>query len=322
MSKNTSIKPEDIIKSYAEYGNDMMNIMINKDIDKSMKRYFNNSVAYIKLQIKVNGKFVNPYIKFPATEISNGIMPPEKRKFPIINVGIHQVDEKYPKNKLGEALRIIDEVYRANMQKLVDDKVISSDKKDSKKSVVFPSVNVDTFKKEGSENQKTGEYKEFDHPRYYVVVPVNKKDKSEPYPFAVKMYDTTQGDRYNKVIGTDPEGEQLNTSNIHTFLKPESVISGTLYLEIVTSAQKINLKGKLMGDVSVKPGVDFNQSISVDEDYDDEMYTISSSEMKELKKIKKLSVKDDDEEEKAAAKDEDDEDDEEEDEEEEEEEDE
>lgn len=317
MSSNKSIKPEDIITSYNKYGNEMMEIMINKDIDKDMKRYFNNSVAYIKVMIKVNDKMVPPYIKFSATEITNGVSSPDKRKFPKIAIGIHEVDAKYPKNKVGEAMKILVDVFNHNIQQLINDKVISKDKKDSKKSVIFPSIDFGTCKKEGRDDNKSGEYKEYDVPRYYLELPTNKKEKSEPFPFNVKMYDTTQGDRYNKVIGTDPEGETLNTDNIHTFLKPESVIAGTLFLEIVTSSQKINFKAKFVGDLSVKPGVEFNTSIAVDEDYDDEMYTLSKSEKREISKIKKLVVHDD-EEEKAQPKDDDDEDEEEEEEEEEE----
>lgn len=283
----TKITPSDIIKSFNENGNDLVKVLINKDIDKSMKRYFNNSVCYIKLQFKIDDNYVPATMSFSPTAIPSGIISPEQRQYPDINIafsedfiepGDTKLVGKIGDSQVGKALSIICEATEAKLKELIDKKVISDDKKNAKMSVIFPSVKFGQPKREGSEDRSNkGEFKMFDSPRYYLSLPLKDK-KDDNSPFKVPFYKIS---KRTKVEATNEDGNQFTAADIHQFITRGSIVTGSIKFELVGSSLKLNLKAEFVDEMIVKTCQDAGSAKKVPEEYLDAMYGLDSDDDEE-----------------------------------------
>jgi hypothetical protein len=283
------ITPADIIESYAKNGNDLVNIIMSKEVDKTMKRYFNDKVCYIKMQFKIGEEYFPPTLLFTPTVIPAGIIGPATRQYTGINIPLSEefTEPTDPKlvgkikdSQVGRALSIIYEAVEAQLKKLVDNKIISEERRDAKTAVIFPSVRFGCSRREGSDDKNNkGEIKLFDSPRYYISIPLKDK-KADVSTFSIPLYKISKKE---KVEVLNADGNQYSTEDIHEYVTSGSIITGCIKFELVGSALKINLKGEFMNELIIKTCVSEGYAKKLPDDHLNMMGDLDSDSEEESK---------------------------------------
>lgn len=311
--------PEDVINAYNAHGEDFINIDFS-----TLKENKTNPVKYCQLKIKKeNGQSVVPIIKLINLTIAGKIKNPADREFEQLKIALRKEDSNNPESKFGEAMELICNIFTKKVKEMKANGLINDDEDDDNNNpnvIIVPNCKPQTplqKKAKNKENQSVS----LDNPmiwlglNYKRYAPDEEKQlsildnlayKRDNKPFYIKNFDLNIYDLENIVnkkpqLAIDENKMTMDNSNVHKFITGNSLISGTIYMQVVMSKQSFNLNTKLSRNLYVKSNKNsnINNNNHVFDDSEFEMMigkTAASEPKKETvtTEEKKQSVDDDD----------------------------
>jgi hypothetical protein len=262
--------PEDIIKSYNIYGDDFIIIDFSTIKENQAK-----TVKYCQLKVKKeNGQEVVPIIKLINLTAAGKIKAPIDREFEQLKVALRKDDSSNPESKFGEAMELICNTFTKKVKDMKTNGIINDDEDDENNSdnvIIVPNCKPQTPLQKRAKNKENININ-LDNPmlwlglnfKRYTADEEKKLDildglsyKRDNKPFYIKDFDLNIYD-LEKIINkkpqlaTDEYNNIMNNSNVHKFLTVNSLISGTIYMQVVMSNQSFNLNTKLSRNLYVK----------------------------------------------------------------------
>jgi hypothetical protein len=310
-NNNDFITPNEIIEAYNKYKNEFLVINIEKVRPNDPKK---PKVWYADVNFKSDKSkdLIKPVIKVLNLTTASSIRPPNKRQYEQLKVTVRKNDERNPDSNFGKAMEIVCNVFEENVKYMVEKKIISDNKKD-KESKVLPSVKPKT-PMQVIATDKEGNAVELENPMFYfnlnaknynklspdelskiqIMDDVHYDDEKTPYvkDFDINIYDLNKPIGKKFELAIDNNDNQLNNSNIHEFLKPKSIISGSIIMQcIISNSGSFNLNTKLYKSLYVSKS-DYNSNDNDDMDDDDlESMTTFAQLTKTIKKENKEEEK-------------------------------
>lgn len=262
--------PEDIIKSYSIYGEDFIIIDFSTIKENQAK-----TVKYCQLKVKKeNGQEVVPIIKLINLTAAGKIKAPLDREFEQLKVALRKDDSSNPESKFGEAMELICNTFTKKVKDMKTNGIINDDEDDENNSenvIIVPNCKPQTPLQKRAKNKENVNIN-LDNPmlwlglnfKRYMADEEKKLDildgltyKRDNKPFYIKDFDLNIYDLENVInkkpqLATDENNNIMNNSNVHKFLTVNSLISGTIYMQVVMSNQSFNLNTKLSRNLYVK----------------------------------------------------------------------
>lgn len=262
--------PEDIIKSYSIYGDDFIIIDFSTIKENQAK-----TVKYCQLKVKKeNGQEVVPIIKLINLTVAGKIKAPVDREFEQLKVALRKEDSTNPESKFGEAMELICNTFTKKVKDMKTNGIINDDEDDDNNSdnvIIVPNCKPQTPLQKRAKNKENVNIN-LDNPmlwlglnfKRYTADEEKKLEildgltyKRDNKPFYIKDFDLNIYDLENVVnkkpqLAIDDNNNIMNNSNVHKFITVNSLISGTIYMQVVMSNQSFNLNTKLSRNLYVK----------------------------------------------------------------------
>ncbi len=262
--------PEDIIKSHSIYGDDFIIIDFSTIKENQAK-----TVKYCQLKIKKeNGQEVVPIIKLINLTVAGKIKAPVEREFEQLKVALRKDDSTNPESKFGEAMELICNTFTKKVKDMKTNGIINDDEDDDNNSdnvIIVPNCKPQTPLQKRAKNKENVNIN-LDNPmlwlglnfKRYTAEEEKKLEildgltyKRDNKPFYIKDFDLNIYDLENVVnkkpqLAIDENNNTMNNSNVHKFITVNSLISGTIYMQVVMSNQSFNLNTKLSRNLYVK----------------------------------------------------------------------
>lgn len=262
--------PEDVIKAYNAHGDNFVIIDFTTIKENQAK-----TVKYAQLKIKKeNGQEVVPIIKFINLTVAGKFKIPEEREFEQLKVALRRDDINNKQSKLGEATELIFNTYIKKVKEMKANGLINDDEDDdnnNKNTIIVPNCKPQTplqKKAKGKDNTSVNldnpmiwlglnfkRYSPDDEKNLSILNNISYKRDNKPFyikDFDLNIYDLDKVVNKKPQLAIDEEGNLMNNSNIHKFLTVNSLISGTIYMQVVMSKQSFNLNTKLSKNLYVK----------------------------------------------------------------------
>jgi hypothetical protein len=299
--------PEDIIKAYKTHGDNFINIDFSTIKENQAK-----TVKYCQLKIKKeNGQEVIPIIKLINLTVAGKIKSPNEREFEQLKVALRKDDINNPESNFGEAMELICNVFTKKVKEMKTNGLINDDEDDDENNsnvIIVPNCKPQTPLQKKAKNKENVNIN-LDNPMIWLGLNFKRYSaeeekqleildgltyKRDNKPFYIKDFDLNIYDLENIVnkkpqLAIDNENRLMNNSNIHKFITVNSLISGTVYMQVVMSKQSFNLNTKLSRNLYVKSNksnISSNNHIFDDSEF--EMMIGKSNTQKETS-IKKQS---------------------------------
>jgi len=308
MSLNQAIKPEEVLESFHKYGDEF----INMNIEKPRVNDPNDpKVYYVDITMKhpKTEKYEKLVVKFINVSVRAGIKPPKERPYEQIKIAIlrNEIKEELKTNKCGEAIECICKTFTNKVKEWGRNGKISDDKNDiSNGSIIFPSIKARTpLQTTVLKDNKTIM---LENPMLWFNLNVKRysleeKEKlqqlgNEKYKkdqqkvlikeLAIKIFDLKKRlPRKNKdnemfEYGKSNTGELLDNTNIHEFLTYNSLINGLLNFQVVISSNSFNLNTRIDKSLYVLKNENFNTLNDgfEDDDFNDMLQFKESEDLK------------------------------------------
>jgi hypothetical protein len=262
--------PEDVIKSYNIYGDDFIIIDLTTIKENQAK-----TVKYCQLKIKKeNGQEVVPIIKLINLTVAGKIKAPIDREFEQLKVALRKEDSTNAESKFGEAMELICNTFTKKVKDMKTNGIINDDEDDDANSanvVIVPNCKPQTPLQKKAKN-KDNVNVNLDNPMLWLGLNFKRYNaeeekklevldglayKRDNKPFYIKDFDLNIYDLENVInkkpqLATDESTNIMNNSNVHKFITVNSLLSGTIYMQVVMSNQSFNLNTKLSRNLYVK----------------------------------------------------------------------
>lgn len=262
--------PEDVIKSYSIYGDDFIIIDFTTIKENQAK-----TVKYCQLKIKKeNGQEVVPIIKLINLTVAGKIKSPLDREFEQLKVALRKEDVTNVESKFGEAMELICNTFTKKVKDMKTNGIINDDEDDDNNNsnvIIVPNCKPQTPLQKKAKN-KEGVNVNLDNPMLWLGLNFKRYSaddekqleildgltyKRDNKPFYIKDFDLNIYDLENVVnkkpqLATDENNNIMNNSNVHKFITVNSLISGTINMQVVMSKQSFNLNTKLSRNLYVK----------------------------------------------------------------------
>lgn len=262
--------PEDVIKSYSIYGDDFIIIDLTTIKENQAK-----TVKYCQLKIKKeNGQEVVPIIKLINLTVAGKIKAPVDREFEQLKVALRKEDSTNVESKFGEAMELICNTFTKKVKDMKTNGIINDDEDDDANSanvVIVPNCKPQTPLQKKAKN-KDNVNVNLDNPMLWLGLNFKRYNaeeekklevldglayKRDNKPFYIKDFDLNIYDLENVInkkpqLATDESKNIMNNSNVHKFITVNSLLSGTIYMQVVMSNQSFNLNTKLSRNLYVK----------------------------------------------------------------------
>jgi hypothetical protein len=262
--------PEDVIKSYSIYGDDFIIIDLTTIKENQAK-----TVKYCQLKIKKeNGQEVVPIIKLINLTVAGKIKAPVDREFEQLKVALRKEDSTNAESKFGEAMELICNTFTKKVKDMKTNGIINDDEDDDSNSanvVIVPNCKPQTPLQKKAKN-KDNVNVNLDNPMLWLGLNFKRYNaeeekklevldglayKRDNKPFYIKDFDLNIYDLENVInkkpqLATDESKNIMNNSNVHKFITVNSLLSGTIYMQVVMSNQSFNLNTKLSRNLYVK----------------------------------------------------------------------
>jgi|LakMenEpi03Aug12_release.lakeMendotaPanAssembly.Ray.scaffolds.fasta_scaffold22627_2 hypothetical protein len=262
--------PEDVIKAYKTHGDNFIIIDFTTIKENQAK-----TVKYCQLKIKKeNGHEVVPIIKLINLTVAGKIKVPSEREFEQLKVALRKEDLNNAESKFGEAMELICNTFTKKVKEMKSNGLINDDEDDdnnNKNTIIVPNCKPQTplqKKAKGKDNANVN----LDNPMIWLGLNFkrytadeekqlqildNLTYKRDNKPFYLKDFDLSIYDLENVVnkkpqMAIDETQQLMNNGNIHKFITVNSLISGTIYMQVVMSKQSFNLNTKLSKNLYVK----------------------------------------------------------------------
>jgi hypothetical protein len=267
--------PEDVIKAYKAHGDNFIIIDFTTIKENQAK-----TVKYCQLKIKKeNGTEVVPIIKLINLTVAGKIKVPSEREFEQLKLALRKDDINNLESKFGEAMDLICNTFTKKVKEMKANGLISDDEDDdnnNKNTIIVPNCKPQTpLQKKAKSKENTNV--NLDNPMIWLGLNFkrypaedekqleildNLTYKRDNKPFYIKDFDLNIYDLEN-VINKKPQlasddGNLMTNGNIHKFITVNSLISGTIYMQVVMSKQSFNLNTKLSKNLYVKSNKNSN----------------------------------------------------------------
>ena len=262
--------PEDIIKAYKTHGEDFVIIDFSTIKENQAK-----TVKYCQLKIKKeNGQQVVPIIKLINLTVAGKIKTPNDREFEQLKIALRKEDTNNPESKFGEAMELICNIFTKKVKDMKANGLINDDEDDDNNNnnvIIVPNCKPQTPFQKKAKNKENVNIN-LDNPMIWLglnfkrYAPDEEKQleildgltyKRDNKPFYIKDFDLNVYDLETIInkkpqFAIDENNNTMNNSNVHKFITGNSLISGTVYMQVVMSKQSFNLNTKLSRNLYVK----------------------------------------------------------------------
>lgn len=259
--------PEDIIKSYNMYGDDFIIIDLSNIKENSAK-----TVKYCQLKIKKeDGNTVVPIIKLINLTVAGKIKAPADREFEQLKIALRKEDPTNPESKFGEAMELICNTFTKKVKDMKTNGIITDDEDEDGNVILVPNCKPQTpFQKKAKNKEGVNinlenpmlwlglnfkRYSAEEEKKLEVLEGLNYKRDNKPFyikDFDLNIYDLENVVNKKPQLAVDEVGNIMKNSNVHKFITVNSLISGTIYMQVVMSNQSFNLNTKLSRNLYVK----------------------------------------------------------------------
>lgn len=342
FAKKPSLSSQAIIDAYKAHGDKFLTIDVNNiRAYKSFAQYINivvkkadGTIAKDPYQtISNNGITTSSNIREPSSRLYEQI----RLAFSKLNVDVEEIDI--------EAMAIMCNSYKVVFNKMVDDKIVTHRREDTRKKnakgkapILLISTEAKTPMQTTTVNKNTQDLEELPNPVFWVNVPKKRYRKGtnpklvqfgdlhykdddgadgEPFyiqDFNITFYDIEQG-YFDKKTGKplfqklgdldEDDNAILNNTNIHTFIPSGSTLCGALEYGVTVSARGAKLDISLYGSSYVKRGEEQQHAVVSDDDIAAFAAKCNISSKKDTKPKKNVETSDGEDAEASAASDED-----------------
>jgi len=304
--------PEDVIKAYKTHGDDFIIIDFTTIKENQAK-----TVKYCQLKIKKeNGHSVVPIIKLINLTVAGKIKSPTEREFEQLKLALRKDDINNAESKFGEAMELICNTFTKKVKEMKSNGLINDDEDDdnnNKNTIIVPNCKPQTPLQKKAKNKDNANVN-LDNPMLWLGLnfkrysPDDEKQlrildnltyKRDNKPFYIKDFDLNIYDLENVVnkkpqLAVDGNQQLMNNSNIHDFITVNSLISGTIYMQVVMSNQSFNLNTKLSKNLYVKTNKNSNNGGN--HMFDDNEFELMMGGAKQVQTQPKTSSEDEEEE--------------------------
>lgn len=305
--------PEDVIKAYNTHGDDFIIIDFSTIKENQAK-----TVKYCQLKIKKeNGQQVVPIIKLINLTVAGKIKTPNDREFEQLKIALRKDDLNNAESKFGEAMELICNIFTKKVKEMKTNGLINDDEDDDDNNsnvIIVPNCKPQTPFQKKAKNKENANVT-LDNPMIWLglnfkrYTPEEEKQleildgltyKRDNKPFYIKDFDLNIYDLENIVnkkpqLAVDEHNNIMNNSNVHKFITGNSLISGTVYMQVVMSKQSFNLNTKLSRNLYVKSNK--NNISSNNHIFDDSEFEMMIGKKPTPAPVTKTESVDDDEEE-------------------------
>jgi hypothetical protein len=288
--------PEDVFNAYKKHGENFLIIDLS-----SIKENQAKTVKYCQLKIKKeNGVEVVPIIKLFNLAAAGKIKAPVDREYEQLKIALRRDDESNKESLFGKAIELICNVFTKRVKELKTEGLINDDDDDENNKpnvTIVPCCRPQTpFQKKAKNKQDITvtlenpmiwiglNYKRYTIDEEKQLEALDITYKNDGKPFLVKDFDLTIYD-LEKVVNKKPqmalddENKKMNNSNVHKFITMNSLISGTVYMQVVMSKQSFNLNTRLTKNLYVKSNKNATNSSHIFDDDEFEMMVEGSSKL-------------------------------------------
>ena len=258
---------QDIFNAYNKHGEQFLIIDLSTIKENSMK-----TVKYCQLKIKKeNGMEVVPIIKFFNITSAHKVKMPVERDYEQLKLALRRDDES-DNTSFGKAMELICNTFSKKVKEMQNNGTISDDinNDDNKKdTVMVPCCRAQTPFQKKAKN-KEGESVTLDNPMIWLGLNYKKYQQNEldaletldykyndgknfkVKDFDLSIYDLEKIVNKKPQIALDAENKKIDNLNIHKFITMNSLMSGTVYMQVVMSKQSFNLNTRITKNLYVK----------------------------------------------------------------------
>lgn len=279
------IKPEEIIKAYEKYQDEMLIIDYENARPNNPE---NPMVYYINLFLRSidNEDHKLPLIiRFNNISTSSNIKPPTERQYEQVKLSFNKEDTINPDSNFGKAIELLSNAFKYQVKKLKDDGKITDDE-DNESAKVFPSVKPQTpyqtvVKKT---KDKNGSKIIIENPLIWINLNTKRYKQDELIKLPImddamyqnayikemecNIYDIEKPtDSVTKFERATVDDEVLNNSNIHKFITYNSIVSGNIMMQAISSKNSFNLNTKIYKSIYVKQNI---YNTTMDDGFEDD----------------------------------------------------
>ena len=261
--------PEDVFNAYNKHGEKFLIIDLSTIKENQAK-----TVKYCQLKIKKeNGVEVVPIIKLFNLAAAGKIKAPADREYEQLKIALRRDDESNKESTFGKAMELICNVFTKRVKELKTEGLINDDDDDENNKpnvTIVPCCRPQTpFQKKAKNKQDQTvnlenpmiwiglNYKRYtmDEEKQLEALDINYKNDGKPFlvkDFDLNIYDLEKVVNKKPQMALDSDNNKITNANVHKFITINSLISGTVYMQVVMSKQSFNLNTRLTKNLYVK----------------------------------------------------------------------
>jgi hypothetical protein len=288
--------PEDVFNAYNKHGENFLIIDLSTIKENQAK-----TVKYCQLKIKKeNGVEVVPIIKLFNLAAAGKIKAPVDREYEQLKIALRRDDESNKESPFGKAMELICNVFTKRVKELKTEGLINDDDDDENNKpnvTIVPCCRPQTpFQKKAKNKQDQTvnlenpmiwiglNYKRYtmDEEKQLEALDINYKNDGKPFlvkDFDLNIYDLEKVVNKKPQMALDSENTKITNANVHKFITINSLISGTVYMQVVMSKQSFNLNTRLTKNLYVKSNKNATNSSHMFDDDEFDMMVAGSSKL-------------------------------------------
>jgi hypothetical protein len=304
--------PEDVFNAYNKHGENFLIVDLSTIKENQAK-----TVKYCQLKIKKeNGVEVVPIIKLFNLAAAGKIKAPADREYEQLKIALRRDDESNKESTFGKAMELICNVFTKRVKELKAEGLINDDDDDddNKPNVtIVPCCRPQTpFQKKAKGKNKQDQTVNLENPMIWIglnykrytmdeekqleTLDMNYKNDGKPFlvkDFDLNIYDLEKVVNKKPQLALDADNNKITNANVHKFITINSLISGTVYMQVVISKQSFNLNTRLTKNLYVKSNKNATNSSHMFDDDEFDMMVAGSSKLDNSKAT--ANIQEDDE---------------------------
>ncbi len=288
--------PEDVFNAYNKHGESFLIIDLSTIKENQAK-----TVKYCQLKIKKeNGVEVVPIIKLFNLSAAGKIKAPADREYEQLKIALRRDDESNTDSLFGKAMELICNVFTKRVKELKTEGLINDDDDDDNNKAnvtIVPCCRPQTpFQKKAKNKQDITvnlenpmiwiglNYKRYtkEEENQLEALDINYKNDGKQFlvkDFDLNIYDLEKVVSKKPQLAQDAESNKITNANVHKFITINSLLSGTVYMQVVMSKQSFNLNTRLTKNLYVKSNKNPSNSNHMFDDDEFEMMVAGSSKL-------------------------------------------
>jgi hypothetical protein len=290
--------PEDVFNAYNKHGENFLIVDLSTIKENQAK-----TVKYCQLKIKKeNGVEVVPIIKLFNLAAAGKIKAPADREYEQLKIALRRDDESNKESTFGKAMELICNVFTKRVKELKAEGLINDDDDDDNNKpnvTIVPCCRPQTpFQKKAKGKNKQDQTVNLENPMIWIglnykrytmdeekqleTLDMNYKNDGKPFlvkDFDLNIYDLEKVVNKKPQLALDADNNKITNANVHKFITINSLISGTVYMQVVISKQSFNLNTRLTKNLYVKSNKNATNSSHMFDDDEFDMMVAGSSKL-------------------------------------------